>query len=110
MLLLTKSKGHKSNSSSSGFPNHLQTKSNLHNSIRQSHILCIKSRWGPCMYYIKSSHEIMTHNINGLIQINAGVVHILVQRTREFEPDNLLILVFSEKKNKRPRLKLPNLL
>ena len=30
MLLLTKSKGHKSNSPYSGFPNHPQTKSKLH--------------------------------------------------------------------------------
>ena len=45
MLLLTKSKGHKSNSPYSGFPNHLQTKSNLHISIRQSQIHCIKSIW-----------------------------------------------------------------
>ena len=27
----------------------------------------------------------MTQNINGLIQINTGVVNILVQRTAEFE-------------------------
>ena len=39
MLLLTKSKGHMSNSTSSGFQN-------LHISICQSQILCIKSRWG----------------------------------------------------------------
>ena len=35
-LLLTKSKGHRSNSHYSGFPNYLQTKSNLHISICQS--------------------------------------------------------------------------
>ena len=45
MLLLTKSKGHKSNSPYSGLPNHLQTKSNLHISIRQSQIHCIKCKW-----------------------------------------------------------------
>ena len=43
MLLLTKSKGHTSNFHYSGFPNHLQTKSNLHISIRQSQILCVKT-------------------------------------------------------------------
>ena len=43
MLLLTKSKGHKSNSPYSELPNHLQTKSNLHISIPQSQLLCIKS-------------------------------------------------------------------
>ena len=36
MLLLTKSKGHNSNVHYSGFPNHLQTKSDLHISILQS--------------------------------------------------------------------------
>ena len=36
MLLLTKSKGHMSNFHYSGFPQHLQTKSNLHISISQS--------------------------------------------------------------------------
>ena len=36
MLLLTKSKGHMSNVHYSGFPQHLQTKSNLHISISQS--------------------------------------------------------------------------
>ena len=46
MLLLTKSKGHKSNSPYSGFPIHLQTKSNLYISTRQSQILYIKSRRG----------------------------------------------------------------
>ena len=45
VLLLTKSKGHKSNSPYSWLPNHLQIKSNLHISIRQSHIHCIKSKW-----------------------------------------------------------------
>ena len=45
MLLLTKSKGHKSNSPYSGFPNHLQTKSNLHISICQSQIHYVNSRW-----------------------------------------------------------------
>ena len=45
MLLLTKSKGHKSNSPYLGFPKHLQTKFDLHISIRQSQIHCIKSRW-----------------------------------------------------------------
>ena len=43
MLLLTKSKGHTSNFHYSGFPNHLQTKSNLHISIHQSQILCVKT-------------------------------------------------------------------
>ena len=43
MLLLTKSKGLTSNFHYSGFPNHLQTKSNLHISIRQSQILCVKT-------------------------------------------------------------------
>ena len=38
MLLLTKSKDRKSNSHYSGFPNYLQTKSNLHISICQSQI------------------------------------------------------------------------
>ena len=38
MLLLTKSKGHKSNSLYSGCPIHLQTKSNLHISTCQSQI------------------------------------------------------------------------
>jgi hypothetical protein len=41
MLLLTKSKGHTSNFHYSGFPNQLQTKSNLHISIPQSQILCL---------------------------------------------------------------------
>ena len=36
MLLLTKTKGHMSNVHYSGFPKHLQTKSNLHISISQS--------------------------------------------------------------------------
>ena len=36
MLLLTKSKGYMSNVHYSGFPKHLQTKSNLHISISQS--------------------------------------------------------------------------
>ena len=45
MLLLTKSKGHKSNAPYSGFPNHFQTKSRLHISIRQSQIHYVKSRW-----------------------------------------------------------------
>ena len=45
MLLLTKSKGHKSNSPYSGFPNHLQTKSNLYISIWQSQIHYVKSKW-----------------------------------------------------------------
>ena len=36
MLLLTKSKGPMSNFHYSGFPKHLQTKSNLHISISQS--------------------------------------------------------------------------
>ena len=43
MLLLTKLKGNTSNSHYSEFPNHLQTKSNLHISIRQSQILCVKT-------------------------------------------------------------------
>ena len=45
MLLLTKSKGHRSNSHYSGFPNYLQTKSNLHISIYQSQIHQVKTRW-----------------------------------------------------------------
>ena len=45
MLFLSKSKGHKSKAPYSGFPNHLQTKSNLHISICQNqiHTLCIVS-------------------------------------------------------------------
>ena len=45
MLLLTKSKGHRSNSHYSGVPNYLQTKSNLHISICQSQIHQVKTRW-----------------------------------------------------------------
>ena len=44
MLFLTNSKGHMSNAPNSGFPNHLQTKSNLHISIRQSQIHNVESR------------------------------------------------------------------
>ena len=54
MLLLTKWKGHMSNSLYSGFPNHLQTKFNLHISIPQNqYVHCIKSRW-ETMYLTKS--------------------------------------------------------
>ena len=60
MLLLTKSKGHKSNSPYSGFPNHLQTKSNLHISICQSQILCIKSRW-ETLYLRAGKNLIVVH-------------------------------------------------
>ena len=45
MLLSTKSKGDKSNAPYSEFPNYLQTKSNLHISIRQSQVHYIKTRW-----------------------------------------------------------------
>ena len=38
MLLLTKSKGHKSNAPYSGFPNLFQSKSNLHISIHQNQV------------------------------------------------------------------------
>ena len=43
MLLLTKSKGHASNVHYSEFINPLQTKSNMHISMCQSQILCIKT-------------------------------------------------------------------
>jgi hypothetical protein len=65
MLLLTKSKGHKSNAPYSGFPNHLQTKSNHHISICQSQIHYIKSRWETLYSYwqpqsdLRSIYEIM---------------------------------------------------
>ena len=62
MLFLTKSKGHKSNSPYSGFPNHLQTKSNLHISICQSQILCIKSRWGTPYIHITSVSVVEFHD------------------------------------------------
>ena len=51
-FLLTKSKGHRSNSHYSGFPNYLQTKSNLYISICQSQIHYIKSKWGTL--YLKN--------------------------------------------------------
>ena len=53
MLLLTKSKGHKSNAPYSGFPNHLQTKSNHYISICKSQIHYIKSRWETLQYVFK---------------------------------------------------------
>ena len=65
-LLLTKSKAHMSNSHYSGFPNYLQTKSNLYISICQSQIHQVKSRWETLqlskvirMLVYKRSHSIL---------------------------------------------------
>ena len=50
MLLLTKSKGHKLNAPYSEFPNHFQTKSNLHISICQSQIHYVNPDETPCKH------------------------------------------------------------
>ena len=59
MLLSIKSKGHKSNAPYSGFPNHLQIKSNMHISIRQSQRYILSNPdETPCTYLASKRHHL----------------------------------------------------